>query len=151
MKLPNLSSCTSSWNYLQLRNNQFTTQPSLPPNLTKLNKSQLTNKHYRSGYLRAEYIVAMSRRPPNPAAERAAQNQQTIKSLLKLESNKICADCKRNKRKAPSIIYTSSQSGLTEHDDRSAMGKLELRRLYLHSLLRHPPRNGHPYLTSEIS
>ncbi|KAL7622327.1 ARF GAP with effector function(s) [Parahypoxylon ruwenzoriense] len=39
----------------------------------------------------------MSRRPPNPAAERAAQNQQTIKSLLKLEANKICADCKRNK------------------------------------------------------
>ncbi|KAI2784403.1 ArfGap-domain-containing protein [Daldinia loculata] len=39
----------------------------------------------------------MSRRPPNPAAERAAQNQQTIKSLLKLDSNKICADCKRNK------------------------------------------------------
>ncbi|KAI1454429.1 ArfGap-domain-containing protein [Annulohypoxylon moriforme] len=39
----------------------------------------------------------MSRRPPNPAAERAAQNSQTIKSLLKLESNKICADCKRNK------------------------------------------------------
>ncbi|KLU86374.1 stromal membrane-associated protein 1 [Magnaporthiopsis poae ATCC 64411] len=39
----------------------------------------------------------MSRRAPNPAAERAAQNQQTIKSLLKLEANKICADCKRNK------------------------------------------------------
>ncbi|KAI1106546.1 ArfGap-domain-containing protein [Jackrogersella minutella] len=39
----------------------------------------------------------MSRRPPNPAAERAAQNSQTIKSLLKLEANKICADCKRNK------------------------------------------------------
>ncbi|KAI1881146.1 hypothetical protein JX265_001386 [Neoarthrinium moseri] len=39
----------------------------------------------------------MSRRPPNPAAERAAQNQATIKSLLKLESNKICADCKKNK------------------------------------------------------
>ncbi|KAI6362220.1 hypothetical protein MCOR25_006292 [Pyricularia grisea] len=39
----------------------------------------------------------MSRRPPNPAAERAAQNQATIKSLLKLETNKICADCKRNK------------------------------------------------------
>ncbi|KAI0602003.1 hypothetical protein F4775DRAFT_537915 [Biscogniauxia sp. FL1348] len=39
----------------------------------------------------------MSRRPPNPAAERAAKNQQTIKSLLKLEPNKICADCKRNK------------------------------------------------------
>lgn len=41
----------------------------------------------------------MSRRVPNPAAERAAQNQVTIKSLLKLESNKVCADCKRNKRK----------------------------------------------------
>ncbi|TIC96009.1 Uncharacterized protein CH35J_008031 [Colletotrichum higginsianum] len=40
----------------------------------------------------------MSRRPPpNPAAERAAQNQLTIKSLLKLESNKVCADCKKNK------------------------------------------------------
>ncbi|KAL8357718.1 hypothetical protein RB598_002490 [Gaeumannomyces tritici] len=39
----------------------------------------------------------MSRRAPNPAAERAAQNTLTIKSLLKLESNKICADCKRNK------------------------------------------------------
>ncbi|KAL9127484.1 MAG: hypothetical protein Q9175_007724 [Cornicularia normoerica] len=40
----------------------------------------------------------MSRRaPPNAAAERAAQNQQTIKTLLKLEGNKGCADCKRNK------------------------------------------------------
>lgn len=39
----------------------------------------------------------MSRRPPNPAADRAAKNQATIKSLLKLEANKICADCKRNK------------------------------------------------------
>ncbi|RFU77131.1 hypothetical protein TARUN_5113 [Trichoderma arundinaceum] len=40
----------------------------------------------------------MSRRaPPNPGAERAAQNQATIKSLLKLEPNKVCADCKRNK------------------------------------------------------
>ncbi|WYZ37824.1 hypothetical protein EsH8_II_001330 [Colletotrichum jinshuiense] len=39
----------------------------------------------------------MSRRPPNPAAERAAQNQQTIKSLLKLEANKVCSDCKKNK------------------------------------------------------
>ncbi|KAL2058787.1 hypothetical protein ABVK25_000078 [Lepraria finkii] len=40
----------------------------------------------------------MSRRvPPNAAAERAAQNQQTIKTLLKLEGNKSCADCKRNK------------------------------------------------------
>ncbi|RDL37045.1 ArfGap-domain-containing protein [Venustampulla echinocandica] len=39
----------------------------------------------------------MSRRAPNPAAERAAQNTQTIKNLLKLEGNKTCADCKRNK------------------------------------------------------
>lgn len=43
----------------------------------------------------------MSRRPPNPAAERAAQNQATIKSLLKLDTNKICADCKKNKRTYP--------------------------------------------------
>ncbi|KAK4691715.1 hypothetical protein P7C71_g5346, partial [Lecanoromycetidae sp. Uapishka_2] len=43
----------------------------------------------------------MSRRaPPNAAAERAAQNQQTIKTLLKLEGNKTCADCKRNKHPA---------------------------------------------------
>ncbi|KAF2804690.1 ArfGap-domain-containing protein [Mytilinidion resinicola] len=38
----------------------------------------------------------MSRRP-NPAADRAAQNTQTLKSLVKLEGNKSCADCKRNK------------------------------------------------------
>ena len=44
----------------------------------------------------------MSRRIPNPAADRAAQNAQTIKSLLKLEGNKSCADCKRNKRTTPS-------------------------------------------------
>ena len=39
----------------------------------------------------------MSRRGADPAAERAAKNQQTIKQLLKLEGNKTCADCKRNK------------------------------------------------------
>lgn len=39
----------------------------------------------------------MSRRVADPKAERAAQNQQTLKSLLKLEGNKVCADCKRNK------------------------------------------------------
>ncbi|KAF2091380.1 ArfGap-domain-containing protein [Saccharata proteae CBS 121410] len=38
----------------------------------------------------------MSRRV-DPRAERAAQNQATLKSLVKLESNKSCADCKRNK------------------------------------------------------
>jgi stromal membrane-associated protein len=40
----------------------------------------------------------MSRSRVDPAAERAAKNQQTIKSLLKLEGNKMCADCKKNKR-----------------------------------------------------
>jgi stromal membrane-associated protein len=50
----------------------------------------------------------MSRRAPNPAADRAAQNSQTIKSLLKLEGNKVCADCKRNKRKLqPSSLEIS--------------------------------------------
>ncbi|KAF4554338.1 putative ADP-ribosylation factor GTPase-activating protein 1 [Elsinoe fawcettii] len=38
----------------------------------------------------------MSRRP-NPAADKAAQNQATLKQLVKLEGNKSCADCKRNK------------------------------------------------------
>ncbi|OJD12840.1 hypothetical protein AJ78_06620 [Emergomyces pasteurianus Ep9510] len=38
-----------------------------------------------------------SRRTANPAAERAAKNQLVIKNLLKLECNKTCADCKRNK------------------------------------------------------
>ncbi|KAF1998542.1 ArfGap-domain-containing protein [Amniculicola lignicola CBS 123094] len=38
----------------------------------------------------------MSRRP-NPAADRAEQNRLTLKSLVKLEANKSCADCKRNK------------------------------------------------------
>ncbi|OAP58290.1 hypothetical protein AYL99_07380 [Fonsecaea erecta] len=36
----------------------------------------------------------MSRRPAN---DRAAQNAQTLKALVKLEGNKVCADCKRNK------------------------------------------------------
>ncbi|KAF2713447.1 ArfGap-domain-containing protein [Pleomassaria siparia CBS 279.74] len=38
----------------------------------------------------------MSRRP-NPAADRAEQNRATLKTLVKLEGNKSCADCKRNK------------------------------------------------------
>ncbi|GAB1215218.1 hypothetical protein ATERTT37_004404 [Aspergillus terreus] len=36
----------------------------------------------------------MSRRA---TPSQAAQNQQTIKNLLKLDYNKTCADCKRNK------------------------------------------------------
>jgi len=39
----------------------------------------------------------MASRRPNPGAEKAAANQQVIKSLLKLPGNKFCADCKRNK------------------------------------------------------
>ncbi|KAF2123865.1 ArfGap-domain-containing protein [Dothidotthia symphoricarpi CBS 119687] len=38
----------------------------------------------------------MSRRP-NPAADRAEQNRTTLKNLVKLEGNKTCSDCKRNK------------------------------------------------------
>lgn len=38
----------------------------------------------------------MSRRP-NPATDRVEQNRATLKSLVKLESNKTCADCKKNK------------------------------------------------------
>ena len=38
----------------------------------------------------------MSRRS-TPGSDRAAQNAQTIKTLLKLDGNKVCADCKRNK------------------------------------------------------
>jgi stromal membrane-associated protein len=37
----------------------------------------------------------MSRRPGGN--DRAAQNAQTLKALVKLEGNKVCADCKRNK------------------------------------------------------
>lgn len=38
----------------------------------------------------------MSRRPA-AGADRATQNAQTLKALVKLEGNKVCADCKRNK------------------------------------------------------
>ena len=33
-----------------------------------------------------------------PGADRAEQNRATLKGLVKLEGNKSCADCKRNKR-----------------------------------------------------
>jgi len=39
----------------------------------------------------------MNRGRPAAANDRAAQNAQTLKALVKLESNKVCADCKRNK------------------------------------------------------
>jgi hypothetical protein len=49
----------------------------------------------------------MSRRA---TPSQAAQNQQIIKNLLKIECNKICADCKRNKRELcppPNILVLS--------------------------------------------
>ena len=50
----------------------------------------------------------MSRRgEPSAAAQNAAKNQAIIKGLLKKEPNKICADCKRNKRKC--TISSASQ------------------------------------------
>ncbi|KAK5078694.1 ARF GAP with effector function(s) [Lithohypha guttulata] len=39
----------------------------------------------------------MNRARPTVANDRAAQNAQTLKALVKLESNKVCADCKKNK------------------------------------------------------
>jgi hypothetical protein len=89
----------------------------------------------------------MSRRPPNPAAERAAQNQATIKNLLKLEPNKVCADCKRNKRRS---LLGHAQNPTDSRHIRSEMGELEPRRVRLHSLLGHSPRNGHPHQPSQV-
>lgn len=40
----------------------------------------------------------MSRRPAAQGANKTAENAQTLKTLVKIESNKTCADCKRNKR-----------------------------------------------------
>ncbi|KAL8870799.1 MAG: hypothetical protein Q9174_003234 [Haloplaca sp. 1 TL-2023] len=72
-----------------------------------------THSLRRSDYFLYEgrNAFAMSRRTPNPAAERATQNQQTIKTLLKLEENKSCADCKRNKR--TKACYSILESLLT--------------------------------------
>ncbi|KAH9837522.1 stromal membrane-associated protein 2-like [Teratosphaeria destructans] len=39
----------------------------------------------------------MSRRPAAQGADAAERNRATLKQLVKLESNKSCADCKRNK------------------------------------------------------
>jgi hypothetical protein len=83
----------------------------------------------------------------------AAQNQQTIKSLLKLETNKICADCKRNKRQCPPPMPLTrawyrgfwSHCILTYLFLRPAMGVLELGYLYLHSVLGYPSGNGHTH------
>ena len=82
----------------------------------------------------------MSRRVANPAADRAAQNLQTIKSLLKLEGNKSCADCKRNKRVLPEPVPQRKYWKLDERKltvaftNRSTMGELESRGLCLHKV-----------------
>lgn len=88
----------------------------------------------------------MSRRPPNPGAERAAQNTQTIKSLLKLEGNKTCADCKRNKREHYlRHIVTFNVLMLIRLSGRPKMGELELGHLHLHTMFRHSSRHGNTY------
>lgn len=62
----------------------------------------------------------MSRRP-NPAADRAEQNRTTLKNLVKLEGNKTCADCKRNKRMLqPSKIPGAAHLLLTQTRDGQA-------------------------------
>jgi stromal membrane-associated protein len=76
----------------------------------------------------------MSRRP-NPAADRAEQNRQTLKSLVKIEGNKSCADCKRNKR---AYIVPSREVRFAYTKDRPSMGQLEPRHLRVHSVRRSP-------------
>lgn len=73
----------------------------------------------------------MSRRVPNPAADRAAANQSTIKTLLKLEGNKSCADCKRNKRTMGEVCCAECENK-AKTAFRSKMGKLEFGHLRLH-------------------
>ena len=79
----------------------------------------------------------MSRRVPNPAADRAAKNQQTIKGLLKLEGNKSCADCKRNKRMLTLSCFRHDllpNVELLTRCYRSKMGELEPGHFCLHSV-----------------
>lgn len=59
----------------------------------------------------------MSRRP----ADKAAQNTQVIKNLLRMETNKTCADCKKNKRE----LAPWSRACVRLTVSRSPMGELE--------------------------
>lgn len=112
--------------------------------------------------MREVAIVSLLLSPPSSRPQimsrratpgQAAQNQQTIKSLLKLETNKICADCKRNKRQWPPPMPLTrawyrgfgSHCILTSLFLRPAMGVLELGYLYLHSVLGYPSGNGHTH------
>ncbi|KAI4722561.1 ArfGap-domain-containing protein [Aureobasidium sp. EXF-10727] len=72
----------------------------------------------------------MSRRPAGP--DRTMQNQQTLKSLVKLEGNKSCADCKRNKR---TMSECCDKAWKLTGVDRSEMGQLEFGHFHLHSTL----------------
>ena len=47
----------------------------------------------------------MSRRPQQ-SAESVTRNQQALKNLVKIESNKSCADCKRNKRWSSLALFS---------------------------------------------
>jgi len=76
-------------------------------------------------------LTKMSRRALNPTADRAAQNQQALKSLVKIESNKSCADCKKNKRK---YVLGFNRVCLPNLFNRSSMGELEPWYFYMHSV-----------------
>lgn len=95
------AACRYSPLYGHNRNVESTTRHPLFTTNTKLtyNFKDRSSLVYLTHSISNHTSISMSRRPPNPAAERAAQNTNTIKSLLKLEGNKTCADCKRNKRR----------------------------------------------------
>lgn len=123
------------------------TLPNSPPHRHQQKQSCLSPPN--SSYIHRNSSAAMPRRVP---PDRAAQNQQTVKNLLKLEANKICADCKRNKRTLfePSFCWTDSWQSLTSDRLRSAMGVVESRRLHLHSLLGYPSGNGYSYQSRQV-
>ena len=73
--------------------------------------------------------TTMSRRTGGP--DKSMQNQATLKSLVKLEGNKSCADCKKNKRRGSSNIQQPEEKQLTGHG-RPSMGQLELGHLHMH-------------------
>jgi hypothetical protein len=76
----------------------------------------------------------MSRRAaPENTAER---NRNTLKQLVKLEANKSCCDCKRNKRMLKADSCGNMCGANAWH--RSSMGKLELGYLHLHKVGKSP-------------
>jgi hypothetical protein len=74
----------------------------------------------------------MSRRAvPESTAER---NRNTLKQLVKLEANKSCSDCKRNKRMWHEEADMHMVGRPADWRYRSTMGKLEFGHLYLHKV-----------------